>query len=120
MERQIGGVGIYFRFSVEQGMQNHHGTQASSMSWIATQAAVYVSELGTSKNIDALLHNFDAATRHITLDQLGMCSSLLSSYASLIRNRIRRWCERDCSVKCDVGYDLGCHRYAPFCQRLWR
>jgi hypothetical protein len=84
IERQIGGVGIYFRFSVEQGMQNHHGAQASNASWIATQAEVYVSGRGISRHIDALLQNFDAPSRRITLDQLGMSSPFLRSYNSLI------------------------------------
>lgn len=72
IKRQIGGVGIYFRLSVEQGMQNHHADETSNPSWIETQAAIYVSDQGTSREISALLQNFDAAARHITLDQLGM------------------------------------------------
>lgn len=77
IERQVGGVGIYFRFSVEQGMQNHHASQVLDPSWIASQTEVYMSDQGTSGSIDILLHNFNAAAKHVTLDQLGMSRLLL-------------------------------------------
>lgn len=83
IERQIGRVGIYFRFSVDQGMQNHHAAQVVDPSWIASQSEVYLSDQRTSTSLDALLGNFYGAARHVTLDQLGTFPALLASYPSL-------------------------------------
>jgi len=74
IERQIGPVGIYFRFSVEQGMQGSLADQAAGPGWLPAQAEAYLSDVGTSSRIDRLIGNFDAASRYITLDQLGMFS----------------------------------------------
>jgi hypothetical protein len=149
IERQIGGVGVYFRFSVEQGMQNnppgaylgwitqaigsltsfgrsieqgmqnHHIGEVADPSWIQTQADVYLSDHGTSKNIDGLLKNFKVATNCITLEQLGMLPPSPGYYFSSFR-RIRRWCKRGSPVKCNAGDDIGCCKYASFYPRLWR
>jgi hypothetical protein len=44
VERRLGRVGIYFRFSVQQGMQNIHGGQAMDPNWIASQTEPYLSD----------------------------------------------------------------------------
>ena len=71
VERRLGRVGIYFRFSVQQGMQNIHGGQATDPSWISSQTDAYLSDQRTSENIDALLQTFNAPKKHVTLGQLG-------------------------------------------------
>jgi hypothetical protein len=71
VERRLGRVGIYFRFSVQQGMQNIHGGQATDPSWIAAQTEGYLSGHRTSGNLDALLQTFNAPNKHVTLSQLG-------------------------------------------------
>jgi hypothetical protein len=71
IERRLGRVGIYFRLSVQQGMQNIHGGQATDPSWISSQTDAYLSDQRTSENLDALLQTFDAPKKHITLSQLG-------------------------------------------------
>ncbi|KIM29254.1 hypothetical protein M408DRAFT_328927, partial [Serendipita vermifera MAFF 305830] len=43
MEERIGQVGIYSRFSVEQGMQSGHPGQAADPGWITTQTESYLS-----------------------------------------------------------------------------
>ena len=71
VERRLGRVGIYFRFSVQQGMQNIHGDQATDPSWISSQTEAYLLDQRTSENLDALLKTFDAPKKHVTLGQLG-------------------------------------------------
>jgi hypothetical protein len=71
VERRLGRVGIYFRFSVQQGMQNTHAGQAMDPNWITSQTEAYLLDQRTSGNIDALLQTFNAPNIHITLGQLG-------------------------------------------------
>jgi hypothetical protein len=77
-ERRLGRVGIYFRFSVQQGMRNVNGDQATDPSWMASQTEAYLADRRTSENIDALIKTSDAPTKHITLGQLGQFISLLA------------------------------------------
>jgi hypothetical protein len=69
-QEQIGHLGIYFRFSVEQGMQRSQPTSADDLSWIATQTEVYLAETGVSSKVEELLNSWDAGIGVITLDQL--------------------------------------------------
>jgi hypothetical protein len=71
VERRLGRVGIYFRFSVQQGMQNIHGGQVTDPDCIASQTEAYLSDQKTSENIDALLQTFSAPNKHVILSQLG-------------------------------------------------
>jgi hypothetical protein len=71
VERRLGRVNIYFRFSVQQGMQKVHGDQVTDPSWISSQTDAYLSDQKTSENINALLQAFNAPKKHVTLDQLG-------------------------------------------------
>jgi hypothetical protein len=73
IERQIGRVGIYFRFSVKQGMQRDRLGPFAEPSEVIAQTKNYLSEHTTAENISAFIQNFDTAARLITLDQLGMC-----------------------------------------------
>jgi hypothetical protein len=83
-ERRLGRVGLYFRFSVQQGMQNMHGGQATDPSWISGQTGAYLSDQTTSKNLDALLQTFGAPKKHVTLAQLGESAFSLASSLFLI------------------------------------
>jgi hypothetical protein len=80
VERRLGRVGIYFRFSVKQGMQNIHGDQITDPSWISSQTDAYLLDQKTSENLDTLLQTSNAPNRHVTLSQLGgFIPSLVSS-----------------------------------------
>jgi hypothetical protein len=70
VQEQIGHLGIYFRFSVEQGMQRSQPTSAHDLSWIATQTEVYLTGTGVSSMVEELLKSWDAGIGVITLDQL--------------------------------------------------
>jgi len=84
IERQIGRVGIYFRFSVEQGMQSDCLGPVAEPSQVIAQTESYLAEPTTSENISAFIQNFDTATTLITLDQLGMFVSFQVFPISLI------------------------------------
>jgi len=90
IERRLGRVGIYFRFSVQQGMQNIHGGQAADPSWVASQTEAYLSDQRTSENIDALIQTFNAPNKHVTLGQLGNFTLLLVSSLFLIDSQNMR------------------------------
>jgi hypothetical protein len=70
VQEQIGHLGVYFRFSVEQGMQRSQPTSAHDLSWIATQTEVYLTGTGVSSKLEELLKSWDAGIGVITLDQL--------------------------------------------------
>jgi hypothetical protein len=83
VEQQIGRVGIYFRFSVEQGMQNDSPGQAADPSWILAQTESYLIDEGICEKIGAFVQNIDSPSRLVSLDQLSMsilcCYDLCSS-----------------------------------------
>jgi hypothetical protein len=83
-ERQIGRVGIYFRFSVEQGMQSNLLGPVADPNQVVAQTKNYLAEQRIREMIGDFICNFDTATRLITLDQLGMSTALHSSRIVLI------------------------------------
>jgi hypothetical protein len=92
IERQIGRVGIYFRFSVEQGMQSDRLGPIADPNKLLAQTESYLAEERISKKIGDFIRNFDAVTRLITLDQLGMFYVPPGlSYLSLYACRICWW-----------------------------
>jgi len=84
LERQVGRVGIYFRFSVEQGMQSDLLGPVADPSQVVAQTKNYLAEQRIGEKIGDYIRNFDTAARLITLDQLGMFQSLHPSRIFLI------------------------------------
>jgi hypothetical protein len=84
IERQIGRVGVYFRFSVEQGMQRDLLGSVAEPSQVVSQTKSYLAEQKINEKVDDFIRNFDTAARLITLDQLGMFKSLRASHIFLI------------------------------------
>ena len=72
MGQQIGRAGIYFRFSVEQGMQTEYPGQAADPSWILAQTESYLEDHETSEKIGAFVQNINSSSNLATLDQLSM------------------------------------------------
>lgn len=115
MERRIGRVGVYFRFSVKQGMEDG---RAEDLSWISAQTKGYLKYPRTSEDIDAVVRAFESETGKVTLNQLGM--PLPSSPVSFLPcNRICRRNNSTCSVNCLSGDSRG-DWYAPMliCEAL--
>ncbi|KIM19967.1 hypothetical protein M408DRAFT_30770 [Serendipita vermifera MAFF 305830] len=67
VEDQIGQSGIYFRFSVEQGMQNHVAN-AMDTAWIVTQTETYLEE--QNKKLEAFAKTLGSLSRDISLNHL--------------------------------------------------
>jgi hypothetical protein len=84
IEQQIGRVGIYFRFSVEQGMQSDHLGPVAEPSQVVAQTENYIAEHRTSEKICEFIQHFDTATRLVTLDQLSTRRPFLPSYGCLM------------------------------------
>jgi hypothetical protein len=55
MRERMGEDGIYFRFSVEQGLQRHHGAQVDQLNWINDQTLAYLENRETSRLLDQCL-----------------------------------------------------------------
>jgi hypothetical protein len=52
MRERMGEDGVYFRFSVEQGLQRHHGAQVDQVTWMNVQALSYLDDPETSRLLD--------------------------------------------------------------------
>jgi hypothetical protein len=70
IERRIGRVGIYSRFSVEQGMQNDHPGGPLDVAWTVAQTENYLTQRDTREKLDEFEQMFNAQTGPITLNQL--------------------------------------------------
>ena len=77
IKQKIGRAGIYFRFCVEQGMQDHHASQVTDHSWIVTQTECYLQDIGDQ--LDAFVDNNKTPVNVVTLNQLSELCSFLSS-----------------------------------------
>ena len=70
IKRKVGRAGIYFRFSVEQGMQKDHLSQIMDVDWIVTQTESYLED--QIDQLDAFMENNHAPNNLITLGRLSM------------------------------------------------
>jgi hypothetical protein len=85
IEQRIGRVGIYSRFSVEQGMQNDHPGGPIDAAWILAQTEEYLTRRETGEKLDIFAQIFGAQTGLITLDQLSLSLLQLRSQHSTYR-----------------------------------
>lgn len=72
IQHQIGYTGIYFRFSVEQGMQRGFYTQINELGWIAAQTQSYIQQITVSEKIDEYVQSMKEGSREIALNRLSM------------------------------------------------
>ncbi|KIM20244.1 hypothetical protein M408DRAFT_82349, partial [Serendipita vermifera MAFF 305830] len=75
MEQILGSTRIYSRFSVDQGMQNHHHNQATDPEWITTQTESYLTRHDTLEKLEIAVQNISVDEGRITLDQFSENSS---------------------------------------------
>ncbi|KIM20375.1 hypothetical protein M408DRAFT_138671 [Serendipita vermifera MAFF 305830] len=97
IEERIGRVGIYSRFSVQQGMQKGHPGQVVDPEWITTQTESYLNEHHSGNKLDRFVKNATAKIGSISLDQLKhagstdgpdqLASSIEKSLGILISNQ---------------------------------
>ena len=67
-KEKIGRAGIYFRFSVEQGMQNSHLSQAMDLGWIIAQTESYLED--NMDQLESFAKHHNAPVTLVTLNQL--------------------------------------------------
>jgi hypothetical protein len=52
MRERMGEDGVYFRFSVEQGLQEYHGVHVDQVTWVFAQTVAYLDDRETSRLLD--------------------------------------------------------------------
>jgi hypothetical protein len=52
METQVGHLGIYYRFSIEQGLQRIYGVKPDDICWLNTQVNSYLDDAQVSRKLD--------------------------------------------------------------------
>jgi hypothetical protein len=70
IQEQIDQEGIYFRFSVDQGMQSDLGANVDELGWIASQTAAYLANLDTVKKIGDCVESMATGVAKISLSLL--------------------------------------------------
>jgi hypothetical protein len=70
IQEQVDEEGVYFRFSVEQGMQRDLDADVDELGWIVTQTDVYLADPITVKKIEDCVHNIGSGTIQISLSLL--------------------------------------------------
>jgi hypothetical protein len=86
IEQRIGRVGIYSRFSVEQGMQNDHPGGPIDAAWILAQTEDYLTRHDTEEKLELFMQIFGAQTGPITVDQLSLSLLQLRTVRSAHRS----------------------------------
>ena len=76
METQVGHLGIYYRFSLEQGLQRIYGVNANDIGWLNTQVDSYLDDAEVSRKLDHCVESLRLRQGQVTLEQLSMWYSL--------------------------------------------
>ena len=76
METQVGHLGIYYRFSVDQGLQRIYGVNPNDIGWLNTQANSYLDDAEVSRKLDHCVESLRLRQGQVTLEQLSMWCSV--------------------------------------------
>ncbi len=72
MEIQVGHLGVYHRFSVEQGLQRIYGVNLDEIGWLNTQVDSYLDDAQVSRKLDHCVESLRLRQGQVTLEQLSM------------------------------------------------
>jgi hypothetical protein len=72
IQTRIGGVGIYFRLSVRQGMQGNESMAIDGLDWISTQASSYMKDEETIMIVSKCVQAISDSDGWISLEKLSM------------------------------------------------
>jgi hypothetical protein len=72
IETQVGHLGIYHRFSVEQGLQRIYGVGPNDISRLNTQVDSYLDDAQISRKLDHCVESLRLRQGQVTLEQLSM------------------------------------------------
>lgn len=84
---EVGHLGLYYRFSVEQGLQRTFGVKSTDVSWLNTQTQSYVDGIQVSHKIDHCVESLRLRQGQITLEKLS--TSLVFDLSKSIVNHFR-------------------------------
>ena len=90
IKQRIGRAGVYFRFSVEQGMQNAHAADAMDPAWIVTQTESYLELEDSTDQLETFVKNNKMPLNIVTLNQLSASYRFPRLILALTGFRIRR------------------------------
>jgi hypothetical protein len=76
METQVGHLGIYYRFSVEQGLPRIYGVNPNDIGWLNTQVDSYLHDAQVSRKLDHCVESLRLRQGQVTLEQLSMWCSV--------------------------------------------
>lgn len=71
---RLGRIGIYYRFSVDQGMQDDQAGRINDPEWITAQTDDYLNRHEICEKLDLFVQGSGVGTGPITLDQLSASS----------------------------------------------
>lgn len=71
MREKMGEDGAYFRFNVEQGLQNHHGADTDYGSWVNGQTDAYLDDPETSRLLDQCVDGIFQRQGLLALEEVG-------------------------------------------------
>jgi hypothetical protein len=72
MEIQVGHLGVYHRFSVEQGLQRIYGVNLDEIGRLNTQVDSYLDDAQVSRKLDHCVESLRLRQGQVTLEQLSM------------------------------------------------
>lgn len=72
MESQLGHLGLYYRFAVDQGLQKVYGMSANDATRVHSQSQAYLQQVEISRRIDHCVEDLRLRQGHATLEQLSM------------------------------------------------
>jgi len=72
METQMGHLRVYYRFSVEQGLQRIYGVDWNDVSWLNAQIHSYLEDAQVSQKLDRCVESLRLREGQVTLEQLSM------------------------------------------------
>jgi hypothetical protein len=76
METQVGHLGIYYRFSIEQGLQRIYGVKPNNIGWLNTQIDSYLDDAQISRKLDHCVESLRLRQGQVTLEQLSTWCSV--------------------------------------------
>lgn len=68
--QQLGHLGIYYRFSVEQGLQDLNASRLSDLTWLETQTDVYIQQEEVSQDLDEYIETLCEQKGSITVGEM--------------------------------------------------
>jgi hypothetical protein len=72
MEMQVGHLGVYYRFSVDQGLQRIYGLDLNDIGWLNAQVHTYLDDIQVSRKLDRCVESLRLRQGQVTLGQLSM------------------------------------------------